>query len=297
MEVRQRVLQLQRERELSNVAKGVQMAWRFKCAMKADDDQLMAMMMKGEITQAQLATLVMRRAGTSPGAKHTSIGNLEWDAQTQGMRSNMAALTVEQRRLLTDAFKCSTILSNIGPQRIRAAIEFFQPIQWEAGQTIIKQGEMGNKLFIVETGAFDVFLSHKGSKAVSTLKPGALLGEIALLHTVPHAATVRCRTPGSMWSLDWKVLKFLTQGVSLRKTDLSMNVLRECSRRPTPDYELLMIASISTDRVLALYGVRIGRERATAAWSHRGAVGRGGDRDGAGRVGAGRGARLPRQPR
>jgi len=138
----------------------------------------------------------------------------------------MAALTVEQRRLLTDAFKKSSVLSNLGPQRMRAAIEFFQPCQWETGQTVMAQGEMGSKLFIIETGTFDIFLAQQGSKPVNTLKAGALFGEISLLHSVPHSATVRCRTPGSMWSLDWKVLKFLTQGVSLRKTDLSVNVLQ-----------------------------------------------------------------------
>jgi hypothetical protein len=237
MEVRQRVLQLQRERELTDFAKKLQAAFRFRRALEANDDKLMAMMMKGEITQAQLTTIVMRRAGSSADGQVS----FELGAQTRGIHSNSQALTVEQRRLLTDALKSSTVLANLGPQRIRAAIEFVQPILWEAEQTVILQGAMGKQLYIIESGTFDVFLAHKGLVAVNTLKAGALLGEISLLHAVPHSETVRCSTPGSMWSLDWKVLKFLTQGVSLRKTDLSVNVLREWKQRFVPGCEPLMI--------------------------------------------------------
>jgi small-conductance mechanosensitive channel len=62
-----------------------------------------------------------------------------------------------------------------------------------AGETIIRQGEPGEALFIIEKGEVDVMLERPGEAPVEVarLGPGSFFGEMSLLTGEPRTATVR----------------------------------------------------------------------------------------------------------
>lgn len=62
----------------------------------------------------------------------------------------------------------------------------------EAGAELVRVGEFGYHLYLVEEGEADVLRSDD---VVATLGPGSYFGEIALLVTGTRTATVRARTP------------------------------------------------------------------------------------------------------
>jgi hypothetical protein len=68
-----------------------------------------------------------------------------------------------------------------------------------AGGEVVRQGEVGDRFYVIEEGAFAVEVA--GSE-VRRLGPGDHFGEIALLHDVPRTATVRALEPGTVWALD-----------------------------------------------------------------------------------------------
>ena len=62
----------------------------------------------------------------------------------------------------------------------------------QAGRTLVQQGEQGQELFLLFDGVLQVEVD---GKAVTQVGPGAILGEMALLHKGRRMATLRAMTP------------------------------------------------------------------------------------------------------
>jgi hypothetical protein len=66
-----------------------------------------------------------------------------------------------------------------------------KPERFEAGQTLVEQGEAGDELFLVLDGVFEVEVD---GKVVAEVGPGAVVGERAVLEEGPRTATLRAKT-------------------------------------------------------------------------------------------------------
>jgi NADH dehydrogenase len=68
------------------------------------------------------------------------------------------------------------------------------PMIFEPGQDIIREGDVGNSLFIIQEGEVDVLKNENGTQRhVATLGRGQHFGEIAVFKSCPRTATVRAR--------------------------------------------------------------------------------------------------------
>lgn len=75
--------------------------------------------------------------------------------------------------------------------------------QFEAGETVFRQGEAGDAFYIVYKGSVEVRLKRwvLFSKKVATLPEGAFFGEIALISSEPRTATIVAAEPTMLFTL------------------------------------------------------------------------------------------------
>ncbi len=72
---------------------------------------------------------------------------------------------------------------------------YFQPQRLEAGDTLVREGEVPDALFLIGSGAAEVTTATAGGhRLIHRIGPGESLGAVALITAVPYAATVTALT-------------------------------------------------------------------------------------------------------
>jgi MFS family permease len=68
----------------------------------------------------------------------------------------------------------------------------------ESGAVVIREGDRGDRYYVIESGTFRI---ARSGEAVAALGPGEGFGEVALLRDVPRTATVTAETAGRLLAL------------------------------------------------------------------------------------------------
>jgi CRP-like cAMP-binding protein len=131
-----------------------------------------------------------------------------WDQAASYISLDITA----QRDLDEDADWMLTLLNSnlfykIPPMNIRAVLNHFQPLVVDAGDVIVRQGQLGDCLYVIKEGEADVYRADSPTDAsqwVATLSPGKCFGEDALVNETERNATVKMRTSGVLMRLDKK---------------------------------------------------------------------------------------------
>ena len=73
-----------------------------------------------------------------------------------------------------------------------------RPVAVGAGEAVVREGEPGERFYLVDDGALDV---QAGGRTLTRLVPGDFFGEIALLRGVPRTATVTAAGGARLYAL------------------------------------------------------------------------------------------------
>ncbi|KAF6201910.1 hypothetical protein GE061_004306 [Apolygus lucorum] len=93
----------------------------------------------------------------------------------------------------------------------RIAIDGMKKVSVKAGDEIIKQGDKGDFLYVIDSGTYDVIMNKEklGDIAIRTYKNKGLFGELSLLSHEPRSATVKAKSAGVLYSLDKKIFQHI----------------------------------------------------------------------------------------
>lgn len=99
---------------------------------------------------------------------------------------------------------------------------------YSAGEILVRQGEVGDCMFVLQEGEVEILKEEDGKEAVvDILQPGEIFGEMAIIEKQVRSATVRALTPVRALTIDRKTF--------LRRVHedptLALNILKTMSGR------------------------------------------------------------------
>ena len=107
----------------------------------------------------------------------------------------MTEVPVERLELLS----ANPIFAPLPESTLEQLADGLEEVTAPAGEEILRQGDRGDRFYLVKDGALDVYVD---GELVQSLGSGDSFGEIALLRDVPRTATVRARTKVMLYALD-----------------------------------------------------------------------------------------------
>jgi CRP/FNR family cyclic AMP-dependent transcriptional regulator len=96
---------------------------------------------------------------------------------------------------------------------VLAAIDFqllanagFPAARFAPGEVIFDEGDVGDKMYVIRSGEVVI---EKAGKAIETLPPGGIFGEMALIDGSPRSATARAKSDCEVAPITEKSFLFL----------------------------------------------------------------------------------------
>lgn len=104
-------------------------------------------------------------------------------------------------KIMSKAF----MFSNLSTEDKKMVVDAMEKREFNEGDNVIKQGDEGSELFLVDTGTlscYKKFNPDEDDKFLKDYHEGEIFGELALLYNAPRAATISCKTSSVCWALD-----------------------------------------------------------------------------------------------
>jgi predicted acylesterase/phospholipase RssA len=128
------------------------------------------------------------------------------------------------------------LLAGADGETIAEIDRLVRPVHVHAGDDVVRQGEPGDRLYLVRSGRLRVFVEGaEGLRAVRELGPGATIGELALLTGAPRSATVQAMRDSDLLELDAEVFHDLLR----RDPEFAVSVARTLAELLQASGELL----------------------------------------------------------
>ena len=132
----------------------------------------------------------------------------------------MSLTTSEKRALLEKV----PLFRDCAPDVLDRLAEACGEFEFAPGELIVRQGQVGNGLYIVVSGGARIV---QGDRELAHLGPGDFIGELAVIDQRPRAASAQADGPTTCLTLaSWDLLAMLD-----RDPTLALNLLRELAAR------------------------------------------------------------------
>ncbi|CEP11999.1 hypothetical protein [Parasitella parasitica] len=133
----------------------------------------------------------------------TTSDSVLWALDRITFRTILMENTSRKRRMYEHFLSEVVLLKSLESYEQHKIADALESVYFEDGQEVVKQGDIGDQFYIIESGEAFVLKEENGVKQqVNQLERGSYFGELALLNDAPRAATVvahgklKCATLG-----------------------------------------------------------------------------------------------------
>ncbi|XP_055386693.1 cGMP-dependent protein kinase, isozyme 2 forms cD4/T1/T3A/T3B isoform X3 [Condylostylus longicornis] len=103
------------------------------------------------------------------------------------------------RELIKSAILDNDFMKNLDMTQIREIVDCMYPVKYASKSLIIKEGDVGSIVYVMEEGRVEV--SREG-KYLSTLSGAKVLGELAILYNCQRTATITAINDCKLWAIE-----------------------------------------------------------------------------------------------
>jgi CRP/FNR family cyclic AMP-dependent transcriptional regulator len=123
------------------------------------------------------------------------------------------------------------IFSGLTKKDLTSIQRIMSKMQIAAGEEFITEGTVGRSAFIIVSGTASVW---KGGKLITSVGPGAIIGEMSLLAGTPCNSTVRAESDLMVEALDKREFSsFLDTDVAVTRRVLKASIVRLLETDPS----------------------------------------------------------------
>lgn len=144
----------------------------------------------------------------------------------QSMHKN-AEISLPEQECIVKSLRENVLFSCMQTEQLFALANFMFIQAVEPGERIIKQGEVGDKFYVVRSGKFDV--TNAFGDVINRLIPGATFGELGLLYNAKRTASVQAEpnVRGSLYALQGKFYRYVAVQNSIDNFQSSLQALKK----------------------------------------------------------------------
>lgn len=126
----------------------------------------------------------------------------------------------EQSDRLKATLGHSFMFNELDEKDMQTILHAMKEVVLEAGTEVIKEGEDGDYLFVIEKGQLDCIKKIENQdKVVKTCSAGDVFGELALLYNCPRAATVKAKEASVCWQLDRETFNHIVKTAAVNRRE------------------------------------------------------------------------------
>jgi len=126
--------------------------------------------------------------------------------------------TQEQKDRIAKTLESVFLFASLEEKELQVVIGAMVEKTAEVGTQIIREGDDGDVLYVVEEGTCECFKNINGEeKSVKIVHAGDNFGELALLYSCPRAASVFVKEKCILWQLDRETFNHIVKSGSAKK--------------------------------------------------------------------------------
>jgi len=146
------------------------------------------------------------------------------------------------QELIKSAIMDNDFMKNLESSQIKEIVDCMYPMEYAKGSLIIKEGDIGSIMYVLEEGKVEV--SRQG-KFLSVMSAGKLFGELAILYNCQRTATNKAATDCKLWAVERQCFQTIMMRTGLVKQAEYSSFLKSVpSFMNLPEETLIRIADV-----------------------------------------------------